>query len=402
MGSHKWLEVRDLPGGKAELRVIPRGQDCLASAGNSPLSLVTVIGRTRTGKSFLLRQLVDKQDWFEVKGGNIPLTKGADVSPVLPVGGSRQRSKKAYVDAEGLGDAGIRKDVLLLTPLLLVSSVVIFNWPGRPAKDKMLEQLGKLVAAAEKVGPRPEGIAQQRCIFGYLYIVLRNVAHAKGVKELLLNEEEPGPLSSAKEVAERNRKRRVLHESFRDIFIFALPTPTEKGDALDSGNVMEIERSLTKEFTTALVTLKKHLDLHILNAQVGLDGQPLTGTTLPDFIKELVAVVNSEQDRIVPESLFAGMQRQFWESSISKPVIPASTWGDMFIISVRLLIGSFPNNLMFSSRSQPNPFSSLGLQFSSNHLQFENARRQTYRKNKHVPPTKPTQPNPTQPKNSKK
>jgi len=48
MGSNKWLQVHDLPGGKAELRILSGpAQDSIARVGNTSLSLVTICGRAQ-------------------------------------------------------------------------------------------------------------------------------------------------------------------------------------------------------------------------------------------------------------------------------------------------------------------------------------------------------------------
>lgn len=174
-------------------------------------------------------------------------------------------SKVVYVDAEGLGGDNVMKDVLLLTPLLLASSVFIYNWRGRAAKDEMLKQLGVLADVAHKIVP--EGTVQERRIFGHLHIVLRNQADVGDAKKILLDDEVPGPGMRTESVAKRNRVRQVLHESFRSIEISALPTPTEDEDALSTGDVIKISQNLRKKFKTALAALKTSLNPHILDSR---------------------------------------------------------------------------------------------------------------------------------------
>ena len=326
MGSNKWLQVHDLPGGKSEPRILPGpAQDSIARVGDSSLSLVTICGRTQEGKSFLLNQLVGDPFCFGVHGNGAPKTKGADVSPILSMQGTAP--KVAYVDAEGLGGEDVLKDVLLLTPLLLVSSVFIYNWRGGAAKEGMLKQLGVLADVAHKVlPPASKATEQERRIFGHLHIVLRNRAEVGDAEEVLLDDEKPGTGVSVESVAKRNRVRQVLRESFRSIKISALPTPTDDEEALSTGDITKITRNLTKEFKAALAALKTSLKPHIREGKVDVEGKAFTGTSILHLTKEVAALLNSEQDRIMPESIFAALQRRVFESRVARHISPPSEW----------------------------------------------------------------------------
>ena len=326
MGSNKWLQVHDLPGGKSEPRILPGpAQDSIARVGDSSLSLVTICGRTQEGKSFLLNQLVGDPFCFGVHGNGAPKTKGADVSPILSMQGTAP--KVAYVDAEGLGGEDVLKDVLLLTPLLLVSSVFIYNWRGGAAKEGMLKQLGVLADVAHKVlPPASKATEQERRIFGHLHIVLRNRAEVGDAEEVLLDDEKPGTGVSVESVAKRNRVRQVLRESFRSIKISALPTPTDDEEALSTGDVTKITRNLTQEFKAALAVLKGRLEPHIREGKVDVEGKAFTGTSILHLTKEVAALLNSEQDCIMPESIFAALQRRVFESLVARHISPPSEW----------------------------------------------------------------------------
>jgi hypothetical protein len=62
-----------------------------------------------------------------------------------------------FVDAEGMGDRDISYDMLLFTPVLLVSKCCVFNWKGGLEKDAMLDLLGTLAKNAKRIELRDEG-----------------------------------------------------------------------------------------------------------------------------------------------------------------------------------------------------------------------------------------------------
>ena len=85
---------------------------------------------------------------------------------------------------------GFPYDIKLVTPALLFSKVLIFNWRGAPQPDMMIEMLGVLAAAAEAIelggdddstsdgsggatAGGGEGERLKENIFGCLHIVYR-------------------------------------------------------------------------------------------------------------------------------------------------------------------------------------------------------------------------------------
>lgn len=104
-----------------------------------PLNLVTIWGAARSGKSFFLNVLAQHQRLFKVSAAVEPCTVGADLSltaPTLcdfkgstvssctnPGDACRDCPLIGFVDVEGQGDKHISYDVLLATPLLVLSKV---------------------------------------------------------------------------------------------------------------------------------------------------------------------------------------------------------------------------------------------------------------------------------------
>merc|ERR1712147_367091 len=74
-----------------------------------------------------------------------------------------------FCDAEGQGDRDVRYDARLVCPALLASRCVIFNWKDSLQKDRILNQLGVMVRAAEGVADSGSGP-----VFGHLHVVFRD------------------------------------------------------------------------------------------------------------------------------------------------------------------------------------------------------------------------------------
>lgn len=91
----------------------------LESHGSDKLSLITVFGRARTGKSFLMNKISGKAGLFVVRPGHETTTIGADLSSVISANdflgdaaAGSAAGKLAFVDVEGQGVEGDGYDVV--------------------------------------------------------------------------------------------------------------------------------------------------------------------------------------------------------------------------------------------------------------------------------------------------
>lgn len=120
------------------LRPTEEAREVLADVGNGqPLSLVTVVGSARQGKSYLMNALTGSDTAFRVSPEVRPCTAGADLSPTLmslsefsslgndcsPLPFDSSNPTIGFVDMEGQGDQAAERDVRLATPFLLLSKV---------------------------------------------------------------------------------------------------------------------------------------------------------------------------------------------------------------------------------------------------------------------------------------
>ena len=73
-----------------------------------------------------------------------------------------------FVDTEGRGNQDDDNDITLLTPILLLSKVILFNWKGGLQIIQILNELAILVEVAKRVS------SDSSQTFGHLFIVLRD------------------------------------------------------------------------------------------------------------------------------------------------------------------------------------------------------------------------------------
>ena len=133
--SRKYLEVDEedrisaSPHVQAELSLIPKRTN-----------LICIFGPPRSGKSFLLDCLCDDPHSFLFMEGLVqPCTQGADISntvrSLVEFSGDEnfvvnEAIDVRFVDTEGTGDRNREYDMKLFCPMLLISSVIVFNWSG--------------------------------------------------------------------------------------------------------------------------------------------------------------------------------------------------------------------------------------------------------------------------------
>lgn len=113
---------------KTKLVVIKEGLDVLRQMPSHPVSVVTFIGRARSGKSFTLDNLlhVPYETGFEVGHTNKPKTVGADLWPYL-ITAENATDYFLVFDTEGLGTGPQTYDKALLLLFALISSRIVYH-----------------------------------------------------------------------------------------------------------------------------------------------------------------------------------------------------------------------------------------------------------------------------------
>ena len=160
ISSHKWITHETTSEGR-----VLKAHDMdhvLWTLNSTPLNLISIFGRAREGKSFLMNCLAGENPIFPITDQSVSCcTHGIDISDKLMsltdfseiYGGTACEGGclVGFVDAAGLGDFDVAADVNLVCPVLLASKCVIFNWKGDFQKKEILNGLGIMSSAAKNV-----------------------------------------------------------------------------------------------------------------------------------------------------------------------------------------------------------------------------------------------------------
>jgi hypothetical protein len=103
-------------------------------------------------------------------------TKGVQIANVVHEVGNAGCG--FFVDTEGQGDEDVDSDTTLLTPIILLSKVILFNWKGGLQKNQILHELAILVEVGNCVSSNSFEAGTSK--FGHLHIVLRDF-HFRGM-----------------------------------------------------------------------------------------------------------------------------------------------------------------------------------------------------------------------------
>ncbi|CAM9769507.1 unnamed protein product [Ectocarpus sp. 12 AP-2014] len=306
----KWVTATD-----GRLQATEEARERLSNVSDEQsLSVVTILGAARQGKSFLMNALTRSNNGFRVSPEVYPCTAGADLFPILmPLSEFKRGSAGniahlpssspqptiGFVDMEGQGDRSDERDVRLATPFLLVSKVVLFNWLGLPNKSTILQRLVVMIKAAEKVSRRKN---KGEPTFGHLILVMRDVKQRAAEIESLIMDDEDGGLTheDAQGVPERNLIRKRLRAVFKSMVVHTMHRPHPE---IADGAVPLSE--VSPGFTTSLDELRDTIAEHLTTPHT-FAGQPIAGgERLHDIVGGLCEAVNSTGDICPPSVLEA-------------------------------------------------------------------------------------------------
>lgn len=136
----------------------------------TPVGVIAVAGRARTGKSFILNQLLGRSAGFRLAHTHRPCTKGIWIwsRPVRRVGPDKEPYHLLLLDSEGIDayNQTAQDGVQLLSMAVLLSSTFVFNQMG-PIDEAAIDRLGLVAEVAKRVrvrategGGGPDGVAE--------------------------------------------------------------------------------------------------------------------------------------------------------------------------------------------------------------------------------------------------
>ena len=112
------------------------------------IALVTIAGQVGTG-SFLSECLTGRKGIFHVAHQTKSCTMGAQIGQLMPMksfGVENDETLVGLIDLQGQGDGTVSRDINVSVPMLMISSVLIFNCPpGRPAKGDFLNRFAVML-----------------------------------------------------------------------------------------------------------------------------------------------------------------------------------------------------------------------------------------------------------------
>lgn len=289
----------------------------LQPLGDQPINLISIFGAARQGKSFLMNLLADQQDLFKISNLREPCTQGVDLSGhFLPlpkfsalngctgIPSSKSESQTlqiGFVDAEGQGDRDITYDSRLVSPVLLSSKVVIFNWKDSLQADRILNLLAVLARAAQGI-ELADGDNSK--VFGHLHIVFRDWSFVDSSPDEVFKDLFTKEKGRSEEVNIRNLARVNLLEAFESINVWLFPAPVANTANLKDKIRFE---QLQAPFQEKLRDLRKMLSTQLQHPML-FGGKPLTARLLSQMMPALVDTLNSDQV-IMPESIYSSLVR---------------------------------------------------------------------------------------------
>jgi hypothetical protein len=313
--SQKWISslTEEETKGEGEGRLVLHDTRSLFQpVWNNDCNLISIFGRARQGKSFMMNCLAGEEHVFKVSNYKESCTQGIDISNKwmsLPdfsrVDGGRATSQGAstrvgFVDAEGQGDKDVSYDANLICPILLASKCVIFNWKGDLQKDHILSTLGIMTRAAKNVSAESSGGKKK---FGHLHILFRDWqsigSTAAETFATLFNPE------SSKDAQTRNQIREDVKDAFESIQVWLFEAPTDS--VSDLRQVLTIQKT-TARFRQQIRDFRQCL-VDQLKSPVLFAGRPLSGKGLHSMMKDVIHTLN-RGEVILPSSTYLTMMRE--------------------------------------------------------------------------------------------
>ena len=277
----KWFELQ--PAGESFRMVLHPMATQLFDQLAGPTNVVAVFGKVRTGKSYLMNALAEAPDLFVVSSGARSFTRGVHVS-------SRTTTRRAatggdihltFADIEGQGDQGTLYDLKLVSPLLLVTKVLILNvqCSTGPVREEILESLASVMHAARQLhATKREPL---KC-YGNLHVVLRDCAHAEDeCYDIIFGMERRNDQNI--ELTNRNEVRQQVRDAFEsEPRVWCLP----KVEASKAGLPANY-RSNVPSYVAKIDELRSAVAAQACVPK-SLDGRLLTGPDIASTIKEAV------------------------------------------------------------------------------------------------------------------
>ena len=289
----------------------------LSQKSNDNLGIISLVGKYRTGKSFLLNRVIlerNKNLGFGVAPTIRPCTKGIWIwsDPLIINNVHNPGPFPAYlIDTEGLGayDEEINHDSKIFLIAVLISSLFIYNSFGAIDENQVsnlsfvLDLSKTIKIKSVQIEDNEEELAKY---FPTLLWLLRdfslkledkngNVITEKQYLENALRE-----LSGlTNSIEEKNRIRNLIRAYFpeRDCFVMVRPTENEE----DLQNLQNLpDNKFRKEFLEQSKIFKNKVLKKTKPKR--LNGKVLTGAMLVEFVQNIIDSINAGCIPVIEDS----------------------------------------------------------------------------------------------------
>ena len=289
---------------KEGFRVTPEGLNLLNSI-DKKIGVISVAGKYRTGKSYLLNKIIldIKTKGFGVGPTINPCTKGIWIyeKPIDIKTSDGDEIALLILDSEGLGafDEDANHDTRIFMLAVLLSSFFIYNSVGS-IDENALNNMSLIINLTKNLQIRASDseldVEELSNYFPSLLWVLRDFSlqlvdasgNAITTKEYLENALQPQK-GTSDAVEAKNRVRKLLKHFFRDRDCFALVRPSEDEHTLQ--HLQEAPASsLRPEFVKMTTQLRKLIYKKVKVKT--LNGKALTGKMLAGIALSYVEAIN--------------------------------------------------------------------------------------------------------------
>ena len=288
--------------------ITSEGISFLSSLKNQSLSVLSVTGPYRSGKSFLANLIMNNMSGFKVGATINACTKGLWVwgKPIDLDNGK----KLLIIDCEGLGsvekDRTHNIDMKIFTLSVLLSSCLIYNTKHAISEDK-IEELSNVANLSKRINISKDMKENLKLdyadFFPELIWVLRDFSLDKGnlsakdyLEECLKNVD----IDNIEGGETKNISREIIRKNFkkRDCYTLVMPTTNEiKLKNLDN----EPLSSLRPEFISQVEKMIQSIKNTILPKKINnieLDGEALFG-----LLQTYVESINNEENPVILSAL---------------------------------------------------------------------------------------------------
>ena len=296
----------------------------ISNPENKKIGIISLVGKYRTGKSFLLNKVIINNsesitEGFEVGPTIKPCTKGIWLwsKPLLINNEANISEFPVYlIDTEGLGayDEEINHDSKIFLISILISSLFIYNSIGT-IDENALSNLSFILNLSKSLKLKNEQNLNNINInedneltkyFPILFWVLRDFS-------LKLEDAEGNPINSnqylenslteqegtSDTIMEKNLIRKKIKNYFLERYCFPLVRPVE--DEKDLQNLMNLpDNKIRSEFLSQSLNLKQSIYAKVKPKNFG--GKILSGEMLIDLLESIINSINSGAIPVIENS----------------------------------------------------------------------------------------------------